>query len=131
MDRVTARVRLSNMVAAASSPVLAAVDVDALLDSHAIPDSAGLLTTDVGYATTWDLNAAAAEGWRWKGAKVAGDYTFSADGASYDKGKVMANCLEMEAKYASLGHGTMEIGGRRYGEHFRDLSPYDVGSLLP
>ena len=131
MDRTVALTRLTSMVAATSRPVLSTEQVNALLDATVIPDASNLLVTDPSYVPTWDLNMAAAEGWRWKAAAVAGDFTFSADGASYDKGSVMANCLMMEAKFAAKGHGTMEVAGRRYGEHFRDISPYDVGDLIP
>ena len=44
-------------------------------------------------------------------AKVAGDFNFSADGASYGKGDVLAKCLEMEAKYAALSHGYLATAG--------------------
>ncbi len=40
-----------------------------------------------------------------KAGKVAGDFTFSADGGTFDKGAVMAKCLEMEAHWAA------QIGG--------------------
>lgn len=51
-----------------------------------------------------------AELWGLKAGKVAGDFTFSADDASYDKGEVMAKCLEMEAHYAAKLGGSAATG---------------------
>lgn len=58
-----------------------------------------------------------------KSAKVAGDYSFSADDASYSKGDVLANCLEMEARYAAMDNGTST---------FSDVDPtaYTVNNLF-
>lgn len=107
MDKDAARVRLSNMVAADARPSLSEADLDALLDLARRPDAMGRGITEPDWQPTWNLNAAAAEGWRWKAARCAGDFTFSADGASFDKGAVMEKCLAMEAKYAGLDYGTL------------------------
>lgn len=107
MDREVALALLTEKVAATSRPTLEAATVGALLDAYPMEDSEGRRPTDDGWVGTWDLNAAAAEGWRMKAGKVAGDFNFSADGASYSKADVLAHCLEMETKYASLSHGLM------------------------
>lgn len=107
MDRGVALTLLSEKVAATSRPVLADATVAALLDAYPTTDADGRAPTDTGWVGTWDLNAAAAEGWRMKAGKVAGDFNFSADNASYSKADVLAHCLEMETKYAALSHGTM------------------------
>lgn len=107
MDRGVAITLLTDKVAATSRPVLAAASVEALLDAYPMPDADGRAPTDAGWVGTWDLNAAAAEGWRMKAGKVAGDFNFSADNASYSKADVLAHCLEMQTRYASLSHGLM------------------------
>lgn len=117
MDRGVALVLLAEKVASASRPVLSDEAVGALLDQYAAEDSEGRRPTDTDWVGTWDLNAAAAEGWRMKAGKVAGDFNFSADGSSYSKADVLAHCLEMETKYAAQSHGTMRTGahvGRLY-----------------
>lgn len=101
---------LRDKVAATSRPTLSDDSLSALLDQHPRPDREGRLADDTDWAGSWDLNAAAAEGWRLKGAKVAGDYTFSADGASYNRGDVLANCLAMEQKYAAMSSSVLSIG---------------------
>lgn len=108
MDREVALTLLGEKVAATSRPVLSETALGALLDAYPVADATGRRPVDEGWVGTWDLNAAAAEGWRMKAGKVAGDFNFSADGASYSKADVLAHCLEMETKYASLSHGIMQ-----------------------
>jgi hypothetical protein len=91
--------------------VLEAAEIDALLERFRLADDAGRTPGSVGWLGTYALNAAAAEGWRIKGARVAGDFNFSADDASYSKGDVMAHCLEMEQRYAAMDRGTLYLDG--------------------
>jgi hypothetical protein len=105
------------MLAASSRPVLADTDLDALLAAFRVRDGLGRLPADAGWEPTWNLNAAAAEGWRWKAARVAGDYSFSADDASYSKGDVLAQCEAMVAMYAAKDTGSSDplgADGRDY-----------------
>jgi hypothetical protein len=77
---------ISRKCAANDAPVLSNDDLDALVD--------------VAVATTVpDVNKAAAEGWRLKAARVAGGFSFSADGVSVDKTMLMKHCLDMAAAY--------------------------------
>lgn len=110
LDRAGYLALLMERVAATSRPVLSDATVAAILDSHPTPDTAGRLADDDDWVPTYDLDAAAAEGWRVKGGKVAGDFNFAADGATYSKADVMAHCLAMEAKYASRSHGISKVG---------------------
>lgn len=123
MEQTVARTRLSGMVAASSRPVLSQEELDAILEANRVPDTLGRLVTDQGYTPTYDLNRAAAEGWRMKAGKVAGDFDFSADNASYSKGAVMEKCLRMEAHYASRVLGTIRA---EYGPE----SHYDSPRLI-
>lgn len=63
---------------------------------------------DVGseWAPTYDLNAAAAEGWRWKAAKASGRFGFQTDGQSFERQQVAARCLEMAATYERRAPGS-------------------------
>jgi len=94
-------------------PALSDVEIDALMAQYAIMDLYERRPTDPAWQPTYALNAAAAEGWRQKAARVAADFNFGANGATYSKGEVMAKCLEMEAHYASLDTGTMPTQVRR------------------
>lgn len=93
--------RVSSLAAASARPTLDADEVLAAIKSHPMVDREGATAEDPDWTPTWDLNAILSELWGVKAGKVAGDFTFSADDAKYDKGAVMANCLEMEALYAS------------------------------
>lgn len=124
MDRAVALVRLGKMTAATSRPALSEDELGALLDSYRTPDSEGRLVTDSGWVPTYNLNAAAAEGWRWKAAAVVGDFNFSADNASFNKGEVQAKCLEMEKRFAALDHGNSVTA-----EPSRYAGPYDSPRL--
>ena len=108
MDREGAVSLLSDMTAATSRPTLAQARLEDLVDRFSMADRYGVAPKDDGWEPTWNLNAAAAEGWRLKAAAVAGDFNFSADGASYSKADVLAHCLELEAKFAALSHGTIQ-----------------------
>lgn len=124
MDRAAALAALRNMVAADERPALSTDDLDALLAMTAIPDPAGRLPQDTAWVSTWDLDRAAAEGWRWKAARVAGDFTFSADDASYSKGDVMAKCLAMADQYAARGLHVLTVTDDRA------YPPYNSPRLL-
>lgn len=123
MDEAVARTRLTNMLGAGARPALSDDDIQALLDAYKMTDPDGRAPGDDGWTGRWALNAAAAEGWRWKAARVAGDFTFSADDASYNKGDVLAHCERMIEQYASLDNGTVDLSGV-------DPSTYRVDRLL-
>jgi hypothetical protein len=127
MERADALARLANMTAASSRPALSTGvggELEMLLDDAAMIDTYGQPPNAEDWAGAWDLNAAAAEGWRWKAGKVAGDYNFSADDASYSKADVLAHCLEMEATYRAKIVGTSTIRGS-------GSLLYDPGDLIP
>jgi len=72
----------------------------------------GVTYTEAGSAPwegTWDLNAAAAEGWRWKAGKVAGNFTFSTDNQSFDRVQVKDACLEMARMYGNRVVGSIPL----------------------
>ena len=107
MDPAAARARLERMVAASSEPVLDAGDLDALLvlaarvDSAGHPvqvDGTGAPTAGATWVPTYNLDAAAAEGWRWKAGRAAGDTGASADGATF-AGVSAADCLAQAEQY--------------------------------
>lgn len=99
MDEPTARDHLAAMVAAESEPALDDDELDMLVDLARRADSDGRAPDDDDWSPTWDLNAAAAEGWRRKAAKVAGEFGFAADGQTFQRHQAHAMCLAMEERY--------------------------------
>lgn len=100
MDALAAWARLKAMTDADSAPVLSADDLSALLSLAALADTAGNAPSVSGWTPTYDLHRAAAEGWRWKAARLVGAYDFTADGATYQRSQMLAHCERMIAQYA-------------------------------
>lgn len=121
MDRADAIARVSLLGATDKRPALTAAEVATIVDAHSIADTVGRAPTDPSWAGAWEVNGAVAEVWRIKAGRVAADFNFAADDARYDKGDVLAHCLAMEAKYASMvgsatgfgsgNAGTIQVGG--------------------
>ncbi len=109
MDELTARALLEKMVAADAVPTLDADEVQQLLTRAQRTDSAGLAPSDSNWTPTWDLNAAAAEGWRWKAGKVAGAYTFGDSGSTFNRSDMVKACMAMAKTYGSRGAGTIKL----------------------
>jgi hypothetical protein len=110
MDAATARATLVSYLGGPSArPALEDAELDAILSRFRLTDADGRRPDDQGWLGAYALNAAAAEGWRIKASRVAADFNFSADGASFSKGDVMAKCLEMEQHYAALDNGSLYL----------------------
>lgn len=97
------------MVAAEKAPTLSVGQIETLLDLARRPDTDGLVPSDEGWTPTWNLNAAAAEGWRWKAAAVAGDFTFSTDGQSFSRSDKIRACLDMARMYSGRVAGSVPL----------------------
>lgn len=87
------------MVAASSHPVLDDTRLLRILYNARRPDSDRKNPNEDGWSSTYDLDAAAAEGWRIKAGEVAGDYTFQSDDSKLDRSDVIKHCLAMEKTY--------------------------------
>lgn len=98
-----ARARLERMVAASAVPTLDAAEVDDLMALAARNDSLQTLPGETGWLPTYALNAAAAEGWRWKAGKVAGAVNMAQDGNSLNRSDMHKACLAQAAYYDGLG----------------------------
>lgn len=97
--------RVTRLGGADARPVVDPQTVQAIVVSFPIADAEGREPGDASWEPTYDTNAATAEVWSTKAARVAGDFTFTADDATYNKGDVLAQCLAMEAKYAAMAGG--------------------------
>lgn len=109
---VVARVR--SLAAAEARPVLTDAEVKAAIQAYPLVDRDGATADLPEWTQTWDINAAVSELWGVKAGKVAGDFNFAADDARYDKGDVIAQCLEMEALYASRRAGGADTTPKRF-----------------
>lgn len=103
------RAKISRMVDADSEPVLSAEDLDDLIDAAARPDAYGLYRNDGAWTPTWDLNAAAAEGWARKSSKAANKFNFSEDGQRFDRAQIYAHCAAQQKMYADKAMGSLPL----------------------
>lgn len=108
-DDALAELRLN--CAPDESPRLSDADLGALIDRVAVMDAQGRGPRDDDWEPVYDVNQASARAWRVKAGRVAGNFTFSADGSSFNKADVMAHCLDMEQRYAAMSHGMMRTVG--------------------
>lgn len=111
--RAEARARLSSYADAAGRVPLSDGDLDTCLRDAAVPDSDGRTVDDPDWAGAWDMDYAAGRAWDLKAGRVATDFTFSADDASYSKDTVMAKCLAMAQTYYGRTTRTLPLGGDR------------------
>ena len=110
---------LHRILAAETEPVLELDDLHALLFMHRIVDANGTIPAYDNWIPTYDLNAAAAEGWRWKAARAAERFSFSADGASYNRDQIYQHCMEQAKRYSSRIMRSLDVspfGNDSYGD---------------
>lgn len=93
-----AKAAIARKTAAATAPVLSDADLDELVRLAVRPQGGG-----------YNLDRAAAEGWRWKAARAAGGFTFTADGVQVDKSEIMAHCHAMVALFSRGPVGTFRV----------------------
>lgn len=113
MTEAEAQARIERMTDYNTDPVLSASDLTDLLEVAARPDEDGYLRSD-GTATwtpTWDLNSAAAEGWRRKAGKAAARFSFGEDGQRFDRAQTYAHCITQADHYGRKCMGAIPIGG--------------------
>lgn len=103
------RARLGRLTAAAREPLLTVEALDDILAANRLVDPYGRLPTDLDWIPTYDLNAAAADGWGEKAGIAAGDYSFTAAGKTFNRHQVHAMCLAMEKRFRRRGFASVCI----------------------
>jgi hypothetical protein len=93
-----AKARLARMCAAAKEPTLTDGDLDDLVEIARRIDIDGLAPTDPDWTPTYDLDAAAVEGWQWKAAKAVG-LSATAPGEEPRFNFTQRECLAMADRY--------------------------------
>lgn len=99
--------KLALMVLADEDPALDAAQVADCLTHARRPDADDLDVTDAGWTPTWDLDAAAAEGWRRKAGIAAARFSFAEDGQRFDRAQIYAHCLGQAEQYARRSMGAI------------------------
>lgn len=107
MTAEEARLRLIAMTAAKREPELDEDTIDELLELATRADASGRVPTDEDWTPTFDLNAAAAEGWDRKAGLAAGDFTFSNEAGTYNRAEVFDMCKRQAASYRARTLGSI------------------------
>lgn len=110
MTEAEARGKLELMVLADSDPALSVAQVDDILTYARRPDTFGYIYVDAEWTPTWDLDAAAAEGWRRKAGLAAARFTFAEDSQRFDRAQIYAHCLSQAEQYARRSMGSIPVG---------------------
>ena len=94
---------LSSMLANDKEPILDADLISALLERAQTRDLRNRLPGEDDYEPTYNLNVAAARGWRMKAARVAADYDLNVDQKGLTRSQLIEQMLQMASAYARLG----------------------------
>ena len=93
-------------------------DIQAFIEAHPLTDRYGysqddpeeLYEVNPDWTPTYDLNAAAADIWEEKAGALAGDFDFSADGASYSRSQAYEQYMKQARYYrGKRSHKTMTM----------------------
>lgn len=111
MSDTVYQTRLKAMTSASTEPTLSNTEIDALLTQYSLEDADGLDPSDDSWTPTYNIRAAAAEGWRWKAGRCANLVSADLDGDRLSSNQIFDHCNEMIKKYAgaaspSIGQGT-------------------------
>jgi len=104
----TATDKLKRMLAWDTTPALTESDIAALLDTASMADTNGIPPGGTDWVATYDLNAAAAEGWLTKAAKAAQLTEVDPAGSGIVTSKVFDNCRAMARIYSAKRSRTMQ-----------------------
>lgn len=104
---------LAKKVAASEEPTLTTADLDALLELGARPDGEGRAPSEAGWVATYDLDAAALEGWLWKAGRAAPAFGVQLDdGQRAERHQVHAHCLQMAENHRRRLSGSARLTSR-------------------
>jgi len=72
-----------------------------IIERYPLPDAEGHFPGESGWTPRYDLNAAAADVWAEKAAGLAGQYDFTADGASFERSQAYEQAMQQARYYRS------------------------------
>ena len=107
MTEAEAQAKLELMVLVDEDPALSSEQIDDILTHARRPDADDYDYEDAEWTPTWDLDAAAAEGWRRKAGIAASRFNFAEDSQRFDRAQVYAHCLQQAEFYARRAMGSI------------------------
>lgn len=115
MTEDEALVRLKMMLTWDAEPTLTLDEMLALIDLARRPDADGLAPSEDDWVPTFDLEAAAAEGWSWKANQVVPRFDVTVDGDSFRRAQIYAHCRRQSSHYANKIVGNLGVKRATYG----------------
>lgn len=109
MTEAEALAKLKLMVLDTEDPELSSTQVADCLTYARRPDVDGLDYSDDDWTPTWDMDAAAAEGWRRKASIAAARFNFAEDSQRFDRAQIYAHCLSQAEQYARRAMGSIPV----------------------
>lgn len=97
---LTPRKHLEILTAWDREPQLSSDELDALLEMFQKADAAGVSPGGDGYTPTYNMRAAAREGWKWKAAKAAEMISTDLDGDRMSANQLYNQCQDMVRKFS-------------------------------
>lgn len=107
MTEAEAEAKLRFMILPGEDPILSNDEVEDILTYARRPDEDDNDYADSEWTPTWDLNAAAAEGWRRKAGYAASRFNFAEDSQRFDRAQIYAHCLQQAEQYARRSMGAI------------------------
>lgn len=99
--------KLELLCLADSDPELSESHLEDLVAFARRPDADGYTFGDAEWTPTWDVDAAAAEGWRRKAGIAASRFNFAEDGQRFDRAQIYAHCIQQADFYARRSMGSI------------------------
>lgn len=117
--------KLKRMTAWLSTPTLSGDELQGLLDDYAVIDSEGIDPTDEDWIPTYNLRAAARQGWVLKMGKAADLISTDLDGDRMSADQIFEHCERMVRKYSGtaspvIGTTVSESDGSYYDDFFAE-----------
>ena len=107
MTEAEALTKLKLMVLNTEDPALSDAQVADCLTYARRPDEDDYDYADAEWTPTWDLDAAAAEGWRRKAGIAAARFNFAEDSQRFDRAQIYAHCIQQASEYARRAMGSI------------------------
>jgi len=103
----TALDRLKRMTAWQDTPCLTTDELQSLLDQFAVADADALTPADVDWVPTYNLRAAARQGWKLKMGKAAELQSTDLDGDRMSANQIFDHCERMMKRYSGTASPSM------------------------
>lgn len=99
MTEAEAQAAIELRVAHEDDPALDADDIAYLVGFAKRADAEGNAPSSDDWTETWDLDSAAAEGWRLKAGRAARLFNVAEDGQRFSASQIYAHCIQQERVY--------------------------------